>query len=115
MKENSPKFVFADPAQIEQVDDGIRRQILAYGPELMVVKVWFDEGAQGYAHQHHHTQVSYVESGEFVATIDGETQVLRAGDSFYVEPNKMHGAVCKKEGVLIDVFSPLREDFINGE
>ena len=115
MKNKSPAFVFSDPAEVEQVAEGIKRQILGYGPELMVVKVWFEEGAEGYAHEHHHTQVSYVESGEFLATIDGETQLLRAGDSFHVESHKMHGAVCKKSGVLIDVFSPMREDFINGE
>ena len=56
-----------------------------------------------------------MESGEFEATIDGETKTLHAGDSFYVAPNKSHGAVCKKSGVLIDIFSPQREDFLSGE
>ncbi|RMF21080.1 MAG: cupin domain-containing protein, partial [Bacteroidetes bacterium] len=32
---------------------------------------------------------------------------------FYVPPNVLHGCVCKKDGVLIDVFSPHREDFLN--
>jgi len=94
---------------------GIKRQFLGYGPELMAVKVWFEEGAEGYQHDHPHTQVSYVESGEFEATIDGETKILRAGDSFYVAPHKSHGAICKKAGVLIDIFSPVREDFLAGE
>lgn len=115
MKEQSPAFITADPSTIEQVDDGIKRQFLGYGPELMAVKVWFEEGAEGYQHDHPHTQVSYVESGEFEATIDGETKTLRAGDSFYVAPHKSHGAVCKKAGVLIDIFSPVREDFLAGE
>lgn len=115
MSKQSPPFVIADSDLVEQVDDGIKRQFLAYGPELMAVKVWFEEGATGYQHNHPHTQVSYVESGEFEAFIDGETQILKAGDSFYVAPNKLHGAVCKKAGVLIDIFSPLREDFLSGE
>ena len=115
MNKQSPSFVIADPDLIEQVDDGIKRQILGYGPQIMAVKVWFDEGAIGYQHQHPHSQVAYVESGEFEATIDGETRTLTAGDSFYVAPNNLHGAVCKKAGVLIDMFSPLREDFLTGE
>ena len=115
MNEQSPPFVIAEPELIEQVDDGIKRQILGYGPDLMAVKVWFEEGAVGYQHQHPHTQVAYVESGVFEATIDGETKTLSAGDSFYVAPNKLHGAVCKKAGVLIDIFNPLREDFLTGE
>ena len=115
MNEQSPPFIPANPSAIEQVQDGIKRQFLGYGPELMAVKVWFDEGAEGYQHEHPHSQVSYVESGEFETTIDGETKILRAGDSFYVAPHKMHGAVCKKAGVLIDMFSPVREDFLAGE
>ena len=115
MKDQSPAFITADPSTIEEVDKGIKRQFLGYGPELMAVKVWFEEGAEGYQHDHPHTQVSYVESGEFEATIDGETKTLRAGDSFYVAPHKSHGAVCKKAGVLIDIFSPVREDFLAGE
>ena len=114
-KKSTPSFVVANPDTIEQVDKGIKRQFLGYGPDLMAVKVWFDEGAIGYQHQHPHTQVSYVESGEFEATINGETKILRAGDSFYVSPNQMHGAVCKQAGVLIDIFSPQREDFLGGE
>ena len=113
-KKNSP-FVRHNPNLIENVEIGINRQILAYGSDLMAVKVWFDEGAKGYKHEHHHTQVSYVESGEFEVTINGEVQLLIAGDSFFVEPHKVHGAVCKKQGVLIDVFTPHREDFIQGE
>ena len=115
MRQQSSKFVIADEEKIEQVQEGIRRQFLGYGPHLMAVKVWFEEGAEGYQHDHPHVQVSYVESGEFEATIDGETQILKAGDSFYVAPNQSHGAICRKTGVLIDIFSPLREDFLTGE
>ena len=44
--------------------------------------------------------------------INGERKLLGPGDSFYVEPNLDHGAVCRKAGVLLDVFSPVREDFL---
>ena len=115
MNKQSPKFVIAEPSKVENVGEGIKRQILGYGPDLMAVKVWFEEGAEGYEHDHPHSQVAYVESGEFEAKIDGETKTLRAGDSFYVAPHQLHGAVCKKAGVLIDIFNPVREDFLSGE
>ena len=115
MKEQSERYVIADPSTIEIVQDGIKRQFLGYGPDLMAVKVWFEEGAEGYQHDHPHTQVTYVESGEFEATIGGETKILRAGDSFYIAPHEVHGAICKKAGVLIDIFNPVREDFLAGE
>lgn len=110
--DQSPTYVFGETEPVVEIQEGIKRQLLGYGAGLMTVKVWFDEGAEGYQHQHPHTQASYVESGEFEATIDGKTQLLKAGDSFYVAPNQMHGAVCKKAGVLIDIFSPVREDFL---
>ena len=69
-------------------------------------------GAVGDLHSHTHSQVSYVQSGEFDVSIDGVDTRLGPGDSFYVAPNLRHGAVCRKAGVLIDVFSPVRDDFL---
>lgn len=96
----------------EVVDEGITRQILGFNNQIMMVKVWFEAGAQGYIHSHFHSQVTYVESGEFDVTVGKETRTLVAGDCFFMEPNAEHGAICKRAGVLIDVFSPLREDFL---
>jgi quercetin dioxygenase-like cupin family protein len=53
-----------------------------------------------------------VESGVFEVEIDGEKRELSAGDAFYIPPHLLHGAICKEAGVLIDVFSPMREDFV---
>jgi quercetin dioxygenase-like cupin family protein len=81
----------------------------------MVVRVAFEAGAVGAVHAHPHSQSTYVESGRFEVVIDGETRVLGAGDGFYVAPHLDHGAVCLEAGVLIDTFSPAREDFLGGE
>lgn len=108
----SPAFVVAKETAKEELGDGIARQILGYGPEIMIVRVWFEEGAVGQVHAHHHSQSTYVESGKFEVFIDGEKRVLEAGDSFYIAPHLDHGAVCLEAGVLIDTFSPLREDFL---
>jgi quercetin dioxygenase-like cupin family protein len=45
-------------------------------------------------------------------TIDSVTKRLQAGDGYYVPPHALHGIVCIEAGMLIDVFSPLREDFL---
>jgi quercetin dioxygenase-like cupin family protein len=113
ISDSSATFVQYDPEKVEVVGDGIRRQILGYGPDIMIVRVWFDKGAVGEVHSHPHSQASYVESGRFMAEIDGKKQELGAGDSFYVAPHLDHGAVCLEAGVLIDTFSPLREDFLS--
>ncbi len=112
MKTQSERFIFADQQAVEQVEQGIKRQMLGFDGQLMMAKVWFDEGAIGYVHEHFHSQVSYVESGEFEVNVGGEIKLLKAGDSFFIEPNVIHGAVCKKAGVLLDVFSPSRQDFL---
>lgn len=108
-------FLSGADTPTEVVDEGITRQLLGFNSQIMMVKVWFEQGAQGYIHSHFHSQVTYIESGEFEVTVGTETKTLVAGDCFFMEPNAEHGAICKQAGVLIDVFSPLREDFLEGD
>jgi quercetin dioxygenase-like cupin family protein len=96
----------------EQVDAGVKRKIMAWDENLMLVKVDFEKGGVGTLHNHYHSQISHVESGVFEVEIDGIKKVLSAGDVFIIPSNVMHGALCLEAGVLIDVFSPMREDFI---
>ena len=91
---------------------GVRRQIMAYDGQLMMVKVSFDKGAVGSMHEHYHSQATYVASGKFELTIDGEKRILKAGDGYYVAPDELHGCVCLEPGILIDTFSPVRADFL---
>ena len=79
-----------------------------------IVQVKFDKGAVGSPHHHFHTQTTYVAEGKFEFTIDGEKKIVEAGDGVYIEPNLVHGAECLEAGMLIDVFSPIREDFVDG-
>lgn len=112
MKTRSESFVYGSVHPIERVGDGLKRQLLGFGETIMMARVSFEQGAVGEVHQHEHAQVSYVESGAFDVYIDGQEHRLTAGDGFYIHPNTDHGAVCREAGVLIDVFSPLRKDFL---
>lgn len=107
--------VFIDNNEIpwEQMAAGIKRKIMSYDDNLMLVKVEFEKGGVGTLHQHYHSQISHIESGSFEVEIDGVKKVLRVGDAFYIPPNVVHGAVCLEAGVLIDVFSPMRKDFLD--
>lgn len=113
MKMRSESFIYGSAHPIEQVGDGLQRQLLGFGETIMMARVSFEQGAVGEVHQHEHAQVSYVESGAFDVYIDGQEHRLTAGDGFYIHPNTDHGAVCREAGVLIDVFSPLRKDFLS--
>ncbi len=96
----------------EPAGEGMRRQIMGYDGQIMLVKVEFEEGAIGYEHSHYHSQTTYIVSGAFEFNVEGDKKVVRAGDGLYIAPNLLHGAKCIEAGVLIDVFSPMREDFI---
>ena len=108
----SKEFLFGDEIEWEVVGEGLKRKIMGYDDKIMLVKVDFQVGAIGVMHQHYHSQVTYVESGEFELTIGKETNKVKGGDSFYIPPNVLHGAICTQAGVIIDVFSPIREDFM---
>ncbi|MDB5013483.1 MAG: Cupin 2 conserved barrel domain protein [Daejeonella sp.] len=105
-------FLYHSSLPTKEVALGVTRQILGYDASIMTVKVVFKKGSIGELHHHPHTQTSYIASGSFDVSIDGESQILSAGDSFYVAPDLVHGVVCMEEGILIDSFSPCREDFL---
>ena len=91
---------------------GVKRRILCFDDHLMVVEVAFEAGAVGALHSHPHRQASYVQSGRFKLTIDGQVAELGTGDVYFVSPDLVHGAVALEPGVLVDVFTPAREDFL---
>lgn len=96
----------------EPVAEGLDRQVMGYDGKIMLVKARFDTGAVGTMHKHYHSQVTYVASGEFKMTIGDDVRIIKEGDSYYIPPHEMHGCTCTKPGILIDVFSPAREDFL---
>lgn len=109
---SSKEFFYTEDMEWEKVGEGVSRQIMGYDDKIMLVKVKFEEGSQGYAHEHYHSQATYVASGTFEFTIGDQVKTVKGGDSVYIPPHVLHGAICKESGVLIDVFSPIREDFM---
>lgn len=105
-------FVFHDKTKLEDLGNGVSRRILAHDGKMMAVEVNFAVGAVGAMHSHPHEQLTYVLSGEFEFTIGEEKHIVRGGDTLYKKPDIMHGCVCLKEGVLLDTFTPVREDFL---
>lgn len=109
---NTKTFFHKEEQNWEVIDDTVKREIVGYDDTMMMVKVHFKTGGIGAIHNHVHTQSTYIADGQFEVTIDGETKLLQKGDSFFIPSNVKHGVVCKEEGILIDIFCPMREDFI---
>lgn len=91
---------------------GVTREVLTDSPELMVVAFRFDEGAEGAPHSHPHVQATYVARGRFRFTLDGQQTEVGPGDCFVIPGNTVHGCQCLEAGLLIDSFTPRRDDFL---
>ena len=114
MERFGQKFILTKEMEWEKLGGGVSRKFLGYDNQIMMVQVKFETGALGAPHQHFHTQATYCVSGKFEFEIDGIKQIIAAGDGVYIQPNLLHSAVCLEEGMLIDTFSPVREDFLSG-
>lgn len=96
----------------QDMGGGVQRRVLSHTPAMMVVEVRFDIGGVGALHRHPHAQSTYVVSGAFRFTIEGEEALVRAGDTITFACDALHGTECLEAGTLIDVFAPMREDFL---
>ncbi len=110
----SKVFYLADEMKWEELGGGVSRQIMGFNTQIMMVKVKFNKGSIGSLHRHLHSQTTYVASGTFEFTVGHDVQIINQGDSVYIRPDILHTALCLQEGILIDVFSPAREDFLDG-
>lgn len=96
----------------ETISPGIERQMI-YGENLMVCRLRFAPGTVTPAHSHRHEQITIVEQGRARFVIGESERIATAGDVLLFPGGFWHGAtVLDEETVLIDVFSPIREDFL---
>jgi quercetin dioxygenase-like cupin family protein len=105
-------YIAFDSIAWEDKGGGIRRKVMAYGDQLMGVYVEFQPDSVGALHSHPHVQFTYIRAGRFRVTIGSEERVLGADDFYYIPSGVVHGAVALEAGVLVDVFTPMREDFL---
>jgi quercetin dioxygenase-like cupin family protein len=108
----SSEFQFENEIKWEDLGNGVQRQVFGYDDKLMLLKVKFEKGAIGAMHSHPHSQATYIESGVFEMTIGDEVKIIKQGDGYYVPPHVVHGITCLEPGMLVDAFSPVREDFL---
>jgi len=93
-------------------EPGMIRQVLAHSPELMLVRHYLEEGWVGAAHSHPHHQLIYVVSGRLRIVIAGEEFLASAGDSIVIDGGLVHQASALEASEILDVFTPVREDYM---
>lgn len=98
---------------VKDLGGGVNRKILSYSENLMTVELHFKKGGIGAKHSHPHEQIGYIVSGKLCYQEEGcEDKVLQTGDTYYVKPNAVHGIEALEDTVLLDIFTPMRKDFI---
>ena len=73
--------------------------------------VSLEEGVTVPVHSHPHEQWTYILEGQMEFTLNGDTQLLTAGMGAFIPSNALHGAVAVTACKVIDVFTPVREDY----
>ena len=97
---------------VERPGEGIERQMVV-GQNVMICRFRFAPMLVTPEHEHPHEQMSIVVSGRVRFFIEGAERIASPGDVLHFPPNCWHGAtMMEEEVVLIDIFTPVREDFL---
>ncbi|MTV50163.1 cupin domain-containing protein [Heliobacillus mobilis] len=94
------------------VTEGITRKTLVYGEKTLLSEFQLVKGQELPRHKHPHEQTGYLVSGELVLIIETEEYTLSPGDSWCIPGNIEHAARVLKDTVAIEVFAPVREDYL---
>lgn len=106
-------IIFENEAKVTVLSDKVTRTLMVNNDKLMMVRFDFQTGGIGEPHSHEaHDQVGYILSGVFELSCGGEVTTVKTGDSYLAAPGVVHGVVCLEAGAILDVFTPLRPEFL---
>lgn len=89
---------------------GIKQKTLAYGKNMLMSELRLTKGTRIPTHDHPHEQTGYLVTGKTRLFIDDNVYDCSPGDSWYIPGKAKHGTFAIKESVVIEIFSPVRED-----
>jgi len=96
------------------LDNKCARRIKGYSGSLMMVEVYFDNYYVSEEHSHPHEQMTYCLEGEFEFYVGEDIERIYQGDTIYIPSDVSHYCkVLTQKGKLLDVFTPIRDDFIS--
>ncbi|AOT71259.1 cupin domain-containing protein [Geosporobacter ferrireducens] len=104
-------FFKNEEALVKNPAEGVVLKVVSYGGGLMMTEVTFNKGISLPPHTHVHEQISYIAKGSFQFTLGEETKVVKQGDSIYIPSNIPHCVTALEDAVVVDAFTPQREDF----
>ncbi len=98
----------------EQMNPLVRRQAI-HGGSITVARIYMRQGAVVPLHHHVNEQITVLESGKLRFVIDGRETIVQGGETLRIEPNAPHLVEALEDSVAMDLFSPIREDWIRGD
>ena len=105
-------FTRADTNHYTEVLPGIQLKTLTYGEKTLFTEFRLTKGKILPKHHHPHEQTGYLVSGRICLTIGAETFAVKPGDCWCIEGGVEHGATILEDSVAIEVFSPVRQDYL---
>ena len=101
--------------QKEKVTEVISRRVIS-GDKAMLAQIYLEKGAVVPTHSHENEQITYLLEGTLKFWIGEEREeiILRAGEVLHIPSNVPHQAEALEECLDVDVFSPPRQDWLDG-
>jgi quercetin dioxygenase-like cupin family protein len=111
MSASGVSYTATNATPLSTPEPGMIRQVMAYNPQLMMVRHTFTKGWKGARHSHPHHQMVYIVRGHILFEAEGKKWDLRAGDCLIVDGGIDHEAAALDDAEVLDVFTPCREDY----
>jgi quercetin dioxygenase-like cupin family protein len=105
-------FAHKSDARFIAALEGIERKTLVYGAKTLMTEFHLLKGAVLPRHSHPHEQTGYLVKGCIRLSIGSDIYEANAGDSWCIPGGVEHGAAILEDSVAIEVFSPVREDYL---
>ncbi len=105
-------FYKKDSRDYKNAFNGVDYKTLVYGDKTSLGEFWLKKGSVVPNHKHSHEQTGYMVSGRMIFKIAGEDHNAEAGDSWSIRGNIEHSVEVLEDSVVIEVFSPVREDYL---
>jgi quercetin dioxygenase-like cupin family protein len=102
-----------DEIALEKITEMISQKIVA-GEREMLAQIYLKRGALVPMHAHESEQMTYILQGALKVVVDGEEITVREGEVLHIPSRVPHQAEALEDTFELDVFSPIREDWIGG-
>jgi quercetin dioxygenase-like cupin family protein len=103
-----------DTVKKEVLNEKLARKVIS-GQKIMLAQIFLSPGCVVPAHEHESEQVSYVLEGALKFELEGKEVLVHAGEALIIPSNVVHRVVALKDSLSLDIFSPIRTDWLTGQ